>query len=87
MSGINSKYVPSDVLAEFMGSSRKVTRGEVIKAIWAYAKENDLNTQVKKKGRNWAAIDPDAELSPILGRRVNTVGDIAKNVSKHLFKD
>jgi chromatin remodeling complex protein RSC6 len=86
---VNKKYYPSDELADFLGSSRTVTRAEVIKAIWAYAKEADLQTKKKVKiksgtSRNMAAVKADAELQPVLGRGTFSPGEIAKAISKHL---
>lgn len=82
--GINDKKEVSEEVYELTGK-RRMTRGEVVKAIWAHAADYDLKTTKKVKGRNTAAIDADEVLEPIIGKGVRTLGDIAKGVSKHLY--
>jgi chromatin remodeling complex protein RSC6 len=84
MAGINDKREVSDDVYELTGK-RRMTRGEVVKAIWAYAAENDLKTTKKVKGRNTGAIKADEVLSPIIGKGIKGLGDIAKAISDHLY--
>lgn len=90
----SKKYETSDELSAFLSSCREwgchkgsadsVTRGDVIKAIWAYAEDEGLKTQKKYKGRNMGAIKTDAELKPIIGGGVKAAPEIMKNIGVHL---
>ena len=84
--GINDKLFASDELYELTGK-KKLTRGEAVKAVWDYAKGNNLKTNKEVDGRNSAAIKSDKMLAPIIGKGVRTLGDISKGISKHLFAD
>lgn len=85
--GINDKYYPSEELEEVLGSGKKVTRGEAIKGIWAYAAEEGLKTQKKYKGRNMGAIKSDAVLKPVIGSGVVAAPQIMKAIGDHLLDD
>lgn len=68
------KYVLSDELEEIVGKD-VATRPEVMKAVWAYIKENDLNN-----GRN---IKPDKTLSKVTGKATITMFELAGKLSPH----
>lgn len=82
----SKKYETSEELHDLTGKE-KITRGEAIKAIWAYAEENDLKTQKKYKGRNMGAIKSDSTLSVIIGKGVVSAPEIMKAIGKHLFSE
>lgn len=87
MSIVNKKYYPSEDLEEFLDSGAKVTRGEVIKAIWEYADDEGLKTQKKYKGRNMGAVKSDSVLRPIIGSGVVAAPEIMKRISDHLYDE
>lgn len=84
---VDKKYYPSEELEEFLGSGKKITRGQLIKEIWAYATDNDLKTTKKYKNRNMGAIKSDSELAPIIGRGTISAPEIMKNIGVHLLDD
>lgn len=84
---VDKKYYPSEDLEELLGSSKKVTRGAALKAIWAYAKEEGLDTTKKYKSRNMGAIKADYLLAPIIGKGIVAAPMIMKALSDHLFDE
>jgi len=78
MSGLSKKKKPSRQLAELLGDD-PISSIDVSKAIWAYIKENDL--QDPKNKRN---IIPDETLAPLLGKKVISMFELTKIISKHL---
>jgi len=84
--GPKKKYEFSEELQN-IGAKSKGTRADAVKAIWDYAKENDLKQTKKVKGRNMAGIKPDSELSEVFGSsKWHGMGDIARAVSDNLFE-
>ena len=69
---------PSDKLAVVVGS-KPLPRTEVVKKLWQYIKNHDL--QDKKNRRN---INADANLKPIFGKSQVSMFEMTKLVSKHL---
>ncbi len=66
-------------LAEVVGKG-PMPRSEVVKALWAYIKKNDL--QDPKNKRN---INADAKLQAVFGgKKVVNMFEMTKLVSKHL---
>lgn len=84
---VKKKYYPSEDLEDLLGSDKAITRGDALKAIWAYAKEEGLTTQKKYKGRNMGAIKADEMLKPIIGSGVVAAPQIMKNLGDHLYDD
>jgi chromatin remodeling complex protein RSC6 len=71
--------VVSDELAAVVGKG-PMARSEVVKALWAYIKKNDL--QDPKNKRN---INADAKLQAVFGgKKVVNMFEMTKLVSKHL---
>jgi len=70
------------------------TRGQAVKAVWDYAKRNNLKQNqmvpTKKdpaKTRNVAVIMPDAELIRLFGQAdFYGVGEVAKGVSANVIQ-
>ncbi len=84
--GVKKKYQFSNELRA-IGAKKSGTRAEAVKAIWDYAKENDLKEAKKVKGRNTAGIVPDELLKDVFGSsKWHGMGDIAKAVSANLFE-
>jgi DNA topoisomerase-1 len=78
-SALNKKLHPSDDLAEVLGSSKPISRGQAMKKVWDYIKENDLQDEDDKR-----IIHPDALLACVLGKRPLTMFDMTKKISQHL---
>jgi chromatin remodeling complex protein RSC6 len=69
-----------------IGAKKKGTRGEALKAIWAYAAENDLKESKKVKGRNQGGINPDDALADVFGStKWHGLPDVMKTVSPNLL--
>lgn len=65
------------------------TRAEAVKAVWDYAKENELNTSKSKNGRNQAVIICDNNLASLCSKSKGTalfMGDIARLVSANIVE-
>lgn len=78
--GINKKYETSEELADFLGHTKAVKRPEVTKAVWAYAKQNDL--------QDGQYIEIDHELSFLTNKkRIHGIKDLQKLISPHLFSE
>ncbi len=80
--GIRGKLQPSKALAAVIGDE-KVTRGEAIKKMWAYIKEENLQDPSDKR-----KIMPDEKLAAVFGssdslNMFQLSGVIAKNLGKH----
>jgi chromatin remodeling complex protein RSC6 len=91
--GLAKKMIVSEELYEITGK-KKVSRGEAVKAIWAYATENDLKevravkSKTTGKLKNTAGITPDAELAAVFGsKKWHSMGEIGSAVSKNLSDD
>ena len=70
---------PSPALAEIVGSD-PLPRTEVVKKLWVYIKEKNLQDQANKRN-----INADAKLKKVFGgkKQVNMF-EMTKLVSKHL---
>jgi upstream activation factor subunit UAF30 len=80
--GLNAPMTLSDQLSEVCGGESVMSRPQVVKALWAYIKENDLKDP--SNGRN---IICDDKLSGLFDgeKQVNGFG-MNKYLSKHLTK-
>lgn len=74
---VNKLYGTSEELYQ-LTRKEEITRGAAIKAVWDYAKKNDL----KVKG----GIQPDGDLIPIFGKKAISTTDVMKKIGKHLIK-
>ncbi len=84
VTGITRKMETSQELFDLTGKD-KMSRADAVKAIWAYATENDLKETKPVKGRNTAGISPDAALAAVFGsKKWHSMGDIAKAISNNL---
>lgn len=77
------KYQASEEL-QCIGCKKKDTRGNHLKAVWAYADENGLKTTKKVKGRNMGAIECDDALYDVFGKDVVSAPEVMKGLSAHL---
>jgi DNA topoisomerase-3 len=69
---------PSDALAAVIGTE-SVARPQVIKKLWDYIKEQNLQDPANKR-----AINADAKLLPVFGKPQVTMFELAGIVGKHL---
>ena len=69
---------PSATLAAVVGAT-PMPRTEVTKKIWDYIKANGLQDSVNKR-----AINADAKLQPVFGKKQVTMFELAGIVGKHL---
>ena len=76
--GIMKAMPLSNVLAEFMGKST-ASRGSIMKALWVYIKENDLQDSVNRR-----VIIPDGVLAPLIGSKKIDMFKMASAISKHI---
>lgn len=81
ITGLSKVSKLSHDLADFMGKD-KAKRTDVIKALWAYIKKNDLQDPDEKR-----MILPDDVLSPILGKKPINMLKMGSAISKHIIKD
>lgn len=83
-SPLTKKLTATPELAAIAGK-KTLTRAEAVKAVWAYAADNDLKETRKVKDRNTAGIMPDAALAEVFGsRKWHSMGEIASAVSGNL---
>jgi DNA topoisomerase-3 len=71
--------LPSAALAAVIGNE-PVARTQVIKKLWDYIKENQLQDAVNKR-----AINADAKLELVFGKPQITMFELAGIVGKHLI--
>lgn len=74
------QYNLSPELAEIVGS-KKSTRPQVVKKLWAYIKAKKL-----QDSKNRRMINPDKKLGEVLGNRQISMLKMAGAISKHLKK-
>ena len=77
-SGITAKLKPSAALAAITGAA-PVSRGQVMKKVWAYIKRHKLQSP-----RNARNIRPDAKLAKVIGSAEISMFSMAGRISKHL---
>mmetsp|Transcript_187 Transcript_187/g.636 ORF Transcript_187/g.636 Transcript_187/m.636 type:complete len:321 (+) Transcript_187:516-1478(+) len=70
----------SDELSEIIGVKQE-TRGQVVKLIWQYIHEHELQNPEQKR-----EILCDATLERLFGRKTVTMFNMNKHLQKHLFK-
>lgn len=68
--------LPSLELALVLGSTKPVARTQVVKAVWAYIKKNNL--QDSKNKRN---INADALLRPVFGKDMVNLFEMSKHLT------
>jgi upstream activation factor subunit UAF30 len=69
---------PSKELAAVIGSA-PLPRGEVVRKIWAYIKQHDLQNP-----KNRREIMADAKLEPVFGKKKVTMFEMNKHLAQHL---
>ena len=74
---LKAPYTPSAQLAEIVGA-KPLPRQEVVSKLWKYIKSNGLQDRQN--------INADDKLKPIFGKKVVTMFEMQKHISKHLTK-
>lgn len=72
-------YVLSPQLREFLGSDENLARTTVVKQVWDYIKENNLQNPLDRR-----EIFCDEKMEPVFGKKTTIFG-LNKLLSKHLF--
>eukprot|EP00741_Cyanophora_paradoxa_P006965 tig00001065_g6738.t1 len=72
---------PSPQLAEVIGTSAPLPRGEVVKRVWEYIHKHKLQNEANKR-----EVKCDAKLTRVFGTSIVTITGILGGVSKHLTK-
>ena len=83
--GINMELNVSEELAAIIGtkSGEKISRPQVVKRLWAYLKENNLQDPENKQ-----FFTPDAKMEPVFGKeRVKAIRMVTYLVEEHLTPD
>jgi upstream activation factor subunit UAF30 len=60
----------------------KISRGEMVKKVWAYIRKNGLQDEDNRR-----MINPDDLLGDVLGHKSINMFQMTKVLSKHLTKD
>lgn len=76
--GINKLCELSDELAEIVGKS-KASRPQVMKAVWAYIKANDLQDEDDRR-----TILPDETLGAVIGNKPINMMKMTKKLAEHI---
>ena len=77
-SGITKEMKASEELQAIV-KEKKISRGQMMKAIWKYIKKHDL--QDKKDKRQ---INPDTKLAAVIGKKPINMFKMAGKLSAHL---
>jgi chromatin remodeling complex protein RSC6 len=77
-SGITKEMKCSDELREIV-KEKKISRGQMMKAIWKYIKRHGLQDKKDKR-----VINPDEKLAAVIGKKPINMFKMAGKLSKHL---
>ena len=82
--GINMELNVSEELASIIGtkSGEKISRPQVVKRLWAYLKENNLQDPENKQ-----YFTPDAKMEPVFGNERIKAFSMSKYLKEHLTAD
>ena len=82
--GINMELNVSKELAAIIGtkSGEKISRPQVVKRLWAYLKENNLQDPENKQ-----FFTPDAKMEPVFGNERMKAFSMSKYLKEHLTAD
>lgn len=76
--GLHRPVQPSEELGAIVGN-KAMTRADVVSAVWAYIKKNDL--QDPKDRRN---IKADEKLAKVFGKKEASMFEMNKHLAAHL---
>ena len=79
--GINMELSVSKELAAIIGTDKgeKISRPQVVKRLWAYLKENNLQDP-----ENRQFFTPDAKMEPVFGNERIKAFSMSKYLKEHL---
>ena len=79
--GINMELNVSKELAAIIGTAKgeKISRPQVVKRLWAYLKENNLQDPENKQ-----FFTPDAKMEPVFGSERIKAFSMSKYLKEHL---
>ena len=79
--GINMELNVSKELAAIIGTAKgeKISRPQVVKRLWAYLKENNLQDPENKQ-----YFTPDAKMEPVFGNERIKAFSMSKYLKEHL---
>ena len=79
--GINMELNVSKELAAIIGTAKgeKISRPQVVKKLWAYLKENNLQDPENKQ-----FFTPDAKMEPVFGSERIKAFSMSKYLKEHL---
>ena len=79
--GINMELNVSKELAAIIGTAKgeKISRPQVVKRLWAYLKENNLQDPENKQ-----FFTPDAKMEPVFGSERMKAFSMSKYLKEHL---
>ena len=79
--GINQELNVSKELAAIIGTAKgeKISRPQVVKRLWAYLKENNLQDPENKQ-----FFTPDAKMEPVFGNERIKAFSMSKYLKEHL---
>ncbi len=82
--GINMELNVSNKLAAIIGtkSGEKISRPQVVKRLWAYLKEHNLQDPENKQ-----YFTPDATMEPVFGNERMKAFSMSKYLKEHLTAD
>ena len=82
--GINMELNVSKKLAAIIGtkSGEKISRPQVVKRLWAYLKEHNLQDPENKQ-----FFTPDAKMEPVFGNERMKAFSMSKYLKEHLTAD
>jgi upstream activation factor subunit UAF30 len=72
---------PSAELAAVLGGNQPISRPEVMKKVWSYIKENNLQNPENKR-----EIKADHKLKKVVGKPRIDMFEMTKAINKHLSK-
>jgi upstream activation factor subunit UAF30 len=76
---LNKKMKPSELLAEILGSSESLSRGEAVKGLWDYFKKHNLQNPANRR-----EILADDKLKPLFGKEKISMFEVGKIVNSNL---
>ena len=76
---LNQKLTPSAQLAEVLGSSTAVSRGEAVKGLWDYVKKHDLQNPANRR-----EILADDKLRPLFGKEKVSMFEVGGVINANL---
>merc|ERR1712212_869312 len=81
LTGLQKPLDISTALAKIIGTKKgeQVSRPQVVKKLWAYLKEKDLQD---KENRQW--FTPDKTMEPVFGKERQKCFGMSKHLKEHL---